>query len=206
MFGTSLRSTALAAAGVSLLALLPAGADARTPFRGLSLEQAIRELQSEGLVIVYSNAFVKPWMRIRDEPTAADPAQALEQLLAPFGLRVRTGPHDVLAVVRGSLPREAPAPDRDRDSRASAAPGPPPLAQIVVAASRYELTQSLSASLSSLSATDIQSLPDVGEDALRAVTWLPGAGGNDISALIRMRGGDADENLVRFDGVRLYQP
>jgi outer membrane cobalamin receptor len=68
------------------------------------------------------------------------------------------------------------------------------------------LTQSLSASLASLSATDIESLPDVGEDALRAVAWLPGAAGNDISARTSMRGGDADENLVRFDGVRLYQP
>ena len=56
-----------------------------------------------------------------------------------------------------------------------------PLEQIVVAASRYELTRTLSASPTSLSGTDIENLPDIGDDTLRALEWLPGAASNGIT-------------------------
>jgi outer membrane cobalamin receptor len=190
--------------------LLPpaAEADERAQFRGMSLERAIRVLEARGLAVLYSSALVKPWMRIRDEPQASEPQRALEQMLAPFGLTLRLGPDSMLAIVRGVPPRATAAEIRRVDGATLAAPfgEPVPLEQVVVATSRYELTRSLTASLASLSGTDIEKLPSVGDDTLRALAWLPGAASNGIGARMNIRGGEAEENLIRFDGLRLYAP
>src|SRR5262249_8315585 len=80
------------------------------------------------------------------------------------------------------------------------------LAEVVVSASQYQLTRSLGAVRNSFSGTDLESLPDLGDDALRAVARLPGTTSNGVTARTNVRGGEAGETLVRFDGVRLYNP
>ena len=57
-----------------------------------------------------------------------------------------------------------------------------------------------------LSSIDLEQLPDLGDDALRAVQRLPGAAANGFSARANVRGGDVNETLVRFDKLRLYDP
>jgi hypothetical protein len=89
--------------------------------------------------------------------------------------------------------------DVDATSRAA-------LEEIVVAASRYELSRSGGFSLSSLTGEDLEYLPDFGDDALRAVARLPGTATNGVSAQSNVRGGEVGETLVRFDGLRLYNP
>jgi outer membrane receptor protein involved in Fe transport len=49
-------------------------------------------------------------------------------------------------------------------------------------------------------------MPDIGDDAIRAVARLPGAASNGVSARASIRGGEISETLVRFDGLRLYDP
>jgi outer membrane receptor protein involved in Fe transport len=207
MLGTLVRRAVCGTAGALLLAGFAVAGELRPPFRGMSLEQAIAVLESRGMVIVYSSALVKPWMRIRAEPTNTEPERVLEELLAPFSLMARRAPNSVLAIVRRPGPVPAPVP-RDGATRAAApllTPRATSLEQVVVAASRYELTRNISASLKTLSAMDIESLPDVGDDTLRAVAWLPGAASDGISARTSVRGGAPDENLLRLDGLRLYQ-
>jgi outer membrane receptor protein involved in Fe transport len=53
---------------------------------------------------------------------------------------------------------------------------------------------------------DLERLPDLGDDPLRAVARLPGAATGGFTAKSNIRGGDVDETLVRFDGFRLYNP
>src|SRR5204863_4548859 len=85
---------------------------------GLSLSQAIGKLQQRGLHVIYSTDLVKPWMRIRTEPTPAPPDEMLSEILAPFALRVRDAAADIYAVVREERRSGAPV----RPQRAS--PGP----------------------------------------------------------------------------------
>ena len=47
---------------------------------------------------------------------------------------------------------------------------------------------------------------NLGDDPLRAVSRLPGAAASDFTAKANIRGGEADEMLVRFDGLRLFNP
>ena len=78
--------------------------------------------------------------------------------------------------------------------------------ELIVAASRYQLTRSASATHTLLTSEDIEYLPDFGDDALRAVNRLPGTTTNGVSARSNVRGGEVGETLVRFDSLRLYEP
>ena len=40
----------------------------------------------------------------------------------------------------------------------------------------------------------------------RVTARLPGAAAGDLSAKSNLRGGEVDETLVRFDGLRLFNP
>lgn len=192
--------------GVLLLASVAAAAPAG--LRDMPLALAIASLEQRGLSVIYSTDLVKPWMRVQVEPTAPDARGMLNEILAPFALDTRAGPNGILVIVRlaGANPE-----DRERADRHDAAILPPPAAatsleSIVVAAHPYQLTRGFAVSPVSLSATDIANLPDLGDDALRAVERLPGTTANGLSAQTHIRGGDASETLVRFDGLRLYNP
>jgi outer membrane cobalamin receptor len=203
-----LRSARPSLVGALVLVCLPAAADVPAGFRGLSLEEALGTLERRGLTVVYSSALVKPWMRIRAEPAATDAEHVLAEILAPFGLQARPGPGGVLAIVRGLQPRPVESLPTHSLAMTTAAPAQSvvPLEEIVVAASQYELTRNLIPPTASLSGTDLERLPDLGDDPLRAVARLPGAATNGLSARSHVRGGEAGETLVRFDGIRLYNP
>src|SRR4029079_7482580 len=141
MLGTLVRGAVWGTASALLLAGFAAADEVHPPFRGRSLEQAIAVLESRGMVIVYSSALVKPWMRIRAEPTTTEPERLLDELLAPFGLTVRGAANAVLAIVRRAVPVPTSVPRIDTAVADTSrfAPRTPALEQVVVATSRYEL-------------------------------------------------------------------
>ncbi len=53
---------------------------------------------------------------------------------------------------------------------------------------------------------ELLGLPRLGEDVLRPVTMLPGTAGNDVSARFHVRGGRADEVMIRLDGFEILEP
>jgi outer membrane receptor protein involved in Fe transport len=202
------RATAALVAAAAFWAAQAAAAAAVPPVE-ISLESAIEALGRDGLRIFYSTDLVRPWMRVQAVPEAADPEAALAEILAPFGLATRPGPNNAVLVVRAprrvDAAQDGHAPHRVAPARAEAPPVPP-LEEIVVLASQYELKRALAASRYALSQRDLEYLPDLGDDGLRAVARLPGTATNGLSALTNMRGGEAAETLVRVDGLRLYDP
>jgi hypothetical protein len=184
---------------------LAAEAPLHVTFRDMSLPQALAVFERRGLSIIYSSDLVKPWMRVRTEPTTDEPQQALGELLEPFGLRLRVVPN-AYAVVSGARASANATVAPDPEAHTVLPSVAPPAPEIIVAASRYELTNSLTATLRSFSATDLTGLPDLGDDALRAAARVPGTASNGLNARVNVRGGDVSETLVRFDGVRLYNP
>src|SRR5262245_23921925 len=114
-------------------------ADAQ-PAARRSLEAALRELQAEGLNIVYSSELVRPEMRVAVEPPPLEPRQRLDALLKPHGLAVRAGPNGALLIVRARALKPKPIDEvaagagniagRVIDARTGA-----PLAGVLVAAS-----------------------------------------------------------------------
>ena len=183
----------------ALLALLGAASATAEPLRGLSLSEAIDSLQRDGLDVVYSSSLVKPEMRVLVEPESADPRSRLEEIVAPFGLAIASGPAGTLLLVRAPTPPEVSA------GAVIAAPLAE-LSEVVVSASHYRFAVDATRAPMLLSAVDLGLLPEIGEDALRAVARLPGVARQDFTSKPHLRGGGADETLVRFDGLRLYNP
>lgn len=178
-----------------LLAATAAGAG---EFEGLSLEEAIRRLEARGPSIVYSTDLVRPEYRVLAEPTGSEPADVLREMLRPHGLDVASGPAGSLMVVR--------APARAKSGPAEITGGDTPLTEIVVTASRYRLELGPLQGARSITAQDLELLPELADDPVRAVSRLPGVARQDFSSKPIIRGGVPDETLVRFDGLRLYDP
>jgi len=80
------------------------------------------------------------------------------------------------------------------------------LSEMTVTPGRFAIMGNATGGRQTLSQEEIQSIPQFGDDVFRAVTRLPGIAGSDFSARFTIRGGEADEVLVRVDGVELYDP
>ncbi|HKZ73992.1 MAG TPA: TonB-dependent receptor [Steroidobacteraceae bacterium] len=197
-----LRScAALAAALCGQLAATASGAE----YRDLTLEQALKQLKRDSLSILYSSDLVKPWMRVQSEPAPGDPRTVLRQIIAPHGLALTEGPRGHLMLVRARSARAPPG----AEGIANAEPPQPPagdLAEVIVTASHYEFLREPELSLAAFSAADLELMPDIGDDPLRAVARLPGTAATDFSAKANLRGGETDEALILFDGLRLFNP
>jgi hypothetical protein len=182
------------------------------PLRGLSVAEAVHLLENDGLTIFYSSDLIKPDMRVVEEPEAQDARARLDAILAPFGLATRDGPRRSLLIVRVAEPataRAAPPTARAlpfRNSGAAPASAEPGIDEIVVGASRYALGRAVESSKSTLDADNLQNLPGIGDDPLRAAGRLPGMATTGLSARTHVRGGNIDETLIRLDGLRLYNP
>ena len=183
-----------------LLACLASAAHA-ADYQGLTLEQALERLRAQGLPLFYSSDLVKPWMRVEREPVTTEPRALLAELLAPHGITTADGPDGALLLVRDAqrTPRRAVPGDPHR-------PAPTPLEVVVVSASHYLFGGDAPTSSAAFSAEDLEMLPEIGEDPLRAVSRLPGVARQDYSSRVHLRGGADDETLVRFDNLRLYDP
>jgi outer membrane receptor protein involved in Fe transport len=169
---------------------------------GMPLWSAIADLEKRGVRILYSSDLVRPWMKVVAEPTEGDPAAILAEILRPHGLAARAGPGGLLLVVR--QPRSAP-PVSTQPAEVALAHASGALEEVVVTTSRYRL-DSLPMVPIMLESAELGLLPDVGDDPLRATARLPGAAAGDLSAKSNLRGGEVDETLVRFDGLRLFNP
>lgn len=191
-----------------LLCLLAATASAADPEpirAGMRLRDALRSLESQGLRIFYSTSVVRSRMRVAADPVASELDAVLAEILAGAGLGLAAGPNETWLVV-DTRAEAAPA----TAARAvAAAPEPPPqprLEEVIVAASRYELVRDISTSRTTLEQGDLGRVPSFGDDTIRLTARLPGAATNGVSARSNIRGGEIGEMLVRFDGLRLYDP
>jgi outer membrane receptor protein involved in Fe transport len=190
------RAAALASA---LIALWPGPAGAEPPYRGRSLSDVLSELGSPAMRLVYSSAIVPRRLRVLVEPTASAGPALLEQLLAPHGL---TATH-----VGGSVYAVAQIEHAKAPSSATAQPtGSGTIEEVVVASSRYRLADDTLLERTFLTQAEVEALPRLADDSLKAVHRLPGAATNGLSGLAYMRGGEQSETLVVFDGLPMYEP
>ena len=147
-------------------------------------------------------------MQIETAPLAADAVSAVAELLAPHGLVIRRGLNDTWLVVRDPQPPSANAQSHAvlEEPEYTTPTIAPPLEELIVAASQYEISRGQTTSQQFIGSRDLEHMPDIGDDVIRAVTRLPGIATNGFSALSHFRGGELSETLVRFDGLRLYDP
>jgi len=189
----------VAAVACALIALRAGSAAAEPPYRGRSLSDVLNDIGTSSMRLVYSSQVVPARLRVAVEPTAAPGPALLEELLAPHGLHAEHVGGIVYAVVRRP-PQPATAPP------AAAPVAPVPIEEVVVASSRYRLADESLLERTFLTQAELEALPRLAEDSLKAVHRLPGAATNGFSGLAYMRGGEQSETLVVFDGLPMYEP
>ena len=130
-------------------------------------------------------------------PDAPDPTQ-IRQLLEPHGLTlVMTGTRT------GYVARLDPPRDRPPGTVSPAVEVPPYIEEVVVYAPfRIERTTRPQ----SFERQQLDLIPSIGGDTLRALRFLPSVTADGPSAMHRFRGGDSNEVLYRLDGVVQYAP
>jgi hypothetical protein len=87
-----------------------------------------------------------------------------------------------------------------------AAEPPVKLAEVIVSPSRFGVAEIPLASAATLTAAELEVLPQVGDDLFRSIARLPGLAADDVSARFWVRGAPHSELLARLDGVDLIEP
>lgn len=171
------------------------------PLIGTPVAKLLDDLRAQGLTFIYNSRLVPPHMRVESEPTARNGLALAEEILAKHGLGVSRVTPGVFAVVPGVKKVE-----RTPEAGALRASNEARIEEIVVQTSRYALHSEYSVEETLLTHNDIQSLPSLGEEPLRAVQRLPGVASNGFSSIGAVRGGVPNETAVVLDGLRLYEP
>jgi outer membrane cobalamin receptor len=168
---------------------------------GRPVGEVLDNLRPQGLTFIYNTRLLPRELRVESEPVARSGSALAEEILAPHGLNILRVTNGVFAVVPGARKREPNPPVEARKSI-----GQTPIEEIVVQASRYALTSEFSVEETLLTHDDVQSLPSLGEEPLRAVQRLPGIASNGFSSIGSVRGGEPNETAIVLDGLRLYEP
>ncbi len=173
---------------------------AAPPYAGRPLAEVLQDLGEQGLHLVYSSETVPAYLQVAREPAGTTARAILDEILAPHGLRAKRVGADTYAIVRTKSPTPAPP------AETPVGPTAAPLEEVVIAASRYSLSADTPDVHTFFTQEQIEALPRLADDSLKAVHRLPGAASNGLSGLANLRGGEADETLIVFDGLPLYEP
>ena len=174
-------------------------AHAQAPdLKGTPLADYLDSLGAQGLRIIYSSDLVNDAQVLLNEPDSSDPKASLSGVLRPYGLTVVDGPSGSLLVVRD---RSAP-----KEPESGATPETTPLPEIIVTSSLHRLQYVESGSHTYLERELSTRIPAAAEEAVRLTNRLPGTASGGISSRNHIRGGEVNEVLFLFDGLRLYEP
>ena len=97
-------------------------------------------------------------------------------------------------------------PGQNTELKVELEPAHPEIENITVSASRYEISRDISTSRFDIDRASIETLPDLGNDPLRATHRLPGAAASGASARSHFRGGEEAETGIILNGQRLFDP
>jgi hypothetical protein len=192
-----MRSAISCCAALAFLALFRL-AEADTTWQGRQLAEYLDFLNEQGLRIIYTSDLVADDMLLPGEPAGGDPEDVLAEVLHGFGLTVTAGPADSLLVV--TLPQEV-----EVGSRPGAEPDVT-IPEIIVTSSLHRLDYSPPLTHTYLDRELATRIPTTAEEAVRLTDRLPGTANGGVSSQNHIRGGEVNEVLFLFDGLRLYEP
>jgi outer membrane cobalamin receptor len=169
---------------------------AQAKYAGRPLSEALRDLESKGLRIIYSSDVVRPEMTVRSEPRASEPRRILDELLREHQLRAAAGPQGSLVIVR----------DTHREAARAGASAPTLLVGEITVTPSFTIFSAQPERRQFLSREEVRSVPHFSDDLYRALAHVPGTAGQDVSARFNVRGGKEDEVEVLIDGAEIYDP
>ena len=203
------------AAMVCLTALMcvPAHGESAQPreYKGRRVPEVLRELQTEGVRILFSSTLVPPDLVVKSEPKPGAWREIAEQVLAPHGLTVAKGPGMTWLVVRATTvrPRPGAAPPDKR-------PPPKPEAPRDVAPDTLRIDEQVDvvdragdlAGVPSVYEVEVGKVFETAgafENVFQVLSTYPGvAATDDEEGTFAVRGGGPEHNAIVFDGVQIH--
>lgn len=189
---SGLRLTAALGIALPILAVAADG------WKGQKLADYLDSLNEQGQRIIFSSDLVTGDMQLDEEPDAGEPTAGLDELLQPFGLTTAPGPANSLLIVELESPATI-SPAAPANLRDIAIP------EIVVTSSLHRLEYSSPTTHSYLDRDLVTRIPTL-DEAIRVTDRLPGTASGGLSSRNHVRGGEVNEVLFLFDGLRLYEP
>ena len=184
-----LSSTVLADAGNSV------------SYAGRQLTDVIDEFRASGIGLAYSTNVVTDDLHVAFEPEPGTALEIMQQILRPHGLEIQSE-SGINVIVRAK-----PASSKYAVPQAATeGPTGPNIENVVVSASRYEVSREISTSRFLIDQRSIQNMPDIGEDPLRVAQRLPGTAASGASARTHFRGGEDNEVGIMLNGQWLFDP
>jgi hypothetical protein len=180
--------------GALALACVLAASSVSAGYRGRPLVDALADLRSRGLKLIFSSAIVGPELVVAEEPKASEPRKILDEILPAVGLRAEDTAAGAILIVR--------APPRHEVRT------PPPrfFESIVVTPGHHEIVPQDVSVTRSIDSRDVTLAPTLGSDAARSVALLPGVAASDASAAFYPRGAASSDVSLILDGLELYDP
>jgi TonB dependent receptor len=214
------RRIALAVACVfAMLGMVcpPASAQTATKSRlaGRPLIEVLREMQTQGLRLIFSSDLVSANLRVTAEPHSRTPRAILAELLAPHGLTLRDGPRNTLLIVRASVahapPRVTPGAPTARDSsrlQSGPSPGDPMIAllrideQVEVPATTPPDPSAVTEVATRIHWKLTDALPTT-RTLEAAINLVPGLHDTGPSTNTTIAGAMSSENVIMLNGVQI---
>ena len=171
------------------------------PLLGQPVSVIVDRYRTQGHPFAYSTSLLGRDLLVEEEPVPGEPFDVVEQILKPHGLTLRIEAGVWLIVPlnsSGTAAGRTPVPELSGNEQA--------LENVIVSASRYAISRDVSTSRVLIDQRTIQSLPDIGEDPVRATHHLPGAAASGASAIAHFRGGEQGEVGIMLNGQWLFDP
>jgi TonB dependent receptor/TonB-dependent Receptor Plug Domain len=203
------------AAMVCLTALMdaPAHGEIAQPreYKGRRVVEVLRELQTEGVRILFSSTLVPVDLVVKAEPKPGAWREIAEQILAPHGLTVASGPGMTWLVVRATTirPRPGAAPPDKR-------PPPTPETPRDMAPDALRIEEQVEvvdragdlAGVPSVHEVEVGKVFETAgafENVFQVLSTYPGvAATDDQEGTFAVRGGGPEHNAIVFDGVQIH--
>ena len=158
----------------------------------------LRALEATGVEILYSSDLVPPDLpAVAPLKNSTDAQSRAIAALATYHLVLRSDGPRRFIVTRAPPTRNSPPPPTATEA--------PPLNEVAVFASRYELVGSEIGGALTVTHEDVERTPGSEEDSLRAIRTVPGLA-NSLSSRPFVRGAFLEDVLVRLDDIPLADP
>jgi hypothetical protein len=147
---------------------------------GKPLAEALREIQTQGVTIIFTEELVRPDMKVREQPKSARLTDIVNEILAPHGLTTRVGENGALIVVLKFA--ESVDVTGTQPENIGRKPIEVPAVQVTAMAGGLE-------------------------NVFHTLQLLPGVTAtSDFGSRQSVRGGGPDENLIVMDHIELHNP
>jgi len=175
---------------------------------GRAVVDALEELQTSTLKLIFSSELVPPSLRVTKEPKGTDPQKIALQILEPHGLTLREGPSGTLIVVRRRPGAEASKPAATESGPSPPAPTdderkPLRIEEHVDVVERPDTAEGSRGY--SVEPEAVREMAGGLDNVIQSLAVLPGvAAVSDDDGRLAVRGAGPEHNMVVLDGVQIH--